>query len=239
MPVTRDVKEQIEKSVNQAIIISLQNDEIIKTISKAVSQAVIQTFEKKLNELEESVASLKIEINNIKRENINKLKQLEEYVADNNRIKSFDVQRLDQIDQGNRSTGLRIFNMDEKPAEETKTELIKLINTKMDINIKPDDIEACFRVGTKKKQERRGIYLKLSSLPIKQIIYANKKMLKGTGIVIKEDLTKARLDLVNQIAEKIGLKNVWTQNGKIFVFINDRKQLINTYDDLINLEKKL
>lgn len=235
MPVTRDVREQIEKSVNQAIIISLQNEEIIKTISKAVSQAVLQTFEKKLNDLEESVAFLKTEINNIKRDNLNKMEQLEEFVADNSRLKSSDLQRLDQIDQVNRSTALRIFNMEEKPSENIKTEIIKLLTTKMEINLKIEDIEKCYRVETKVKQERRGIYVKFSSLPIKQIIYAKKKMLKGTRIVVKEDLTKTRLDLVNQVAEKIGVKNVWTQNGKIFVFVNEKKHLINTFDDLVNL----
>lgn len=112
--------------------------------------------------------------------------------------------------------------MEEKSNEVTKIEIMKLLKTKMKIHIKAEDIGTCYRVETKENQERRGIYLKLNSLPIKQIMYAKKKILKGTRIVIKEDLTKTRLDLVNQVTEKIGVKYVWTQNGKICVLINDK-----------------
>lgn len=56
MPVTQDVWEPIETSVVQVIIASLQNE----------------------------VAILRTELSNIKRENLNKLQQLEEIVADNN-----------------------------------------------------------------------------------------------------------------------------------------------------------
>nr|CAI5862648.1 unnamed protein product [Callosobruchus analis]CAI5865949.1 unnamed protein product [Callosobruchus analis] len=48
------------------------------------------------------------------------------------------------------------------------------------------------------------------------LVYNKKKMLKGTRMVIKEDLTARRLKIVKTASDKYGFKNVWTVNGKIF-----------------------
>lgn len=236
MPVTRDVKEQIENSVNQAIIKSLQNEDFIKTITKTVVTAVIKTLETRLIELEESVAYIKNEIDIMKNDSANKIIHLEE---NDEEQKSNDViKRIDQIDQTNRLTNLRLFNMEEKHNEDTKNEVLNLIKGKLGINVKPEDIDFCYRIGAEGSKERRGILIKLGNMTLKQSIYGKKNILKGTGIVIKEDLTKSRLELVNKLSEKLGLKNVWTLNGKIFVFYNKKVHLIKTLDDLIKLETK-
>nr|CAH7713345.1 unnamed protein product [Callosobruchus chinensis] len=51
---------------------------------------------------------------------------------------------------------------------------------------------------------------------VKMLAYNKKKMLKGTRMVIKEDLTALRLKIVKTASDKYGFKNVWTVNGKIF-----------------------
>nr|CAI5833247.1 unnamed protein product [Callosobruchus analis]CAI5833861.1 unnamed protein product [Callosobruchus analis]CAI5850822.1 unnamed protein product [Callosobruchus analis]CAI5853806.1 unnamed protein product [Callosobruchus analis]CAI5866463.1 unnamed protein product [Callosobruchus analis] len=61
---------------------------------------------------------------------------------------------------------------------------------------------------------------------MKQNIYSKKKMLKGTGIVIKEDLTKEKMDLVNILTESLNFRNVWTLNGIIYVFHKNNIQKI-------------
>lgn len=50
----------------------------------------------------------------------------------------------------------------------------------------------------------------------KNKIFRVKKMLKGSNIVMKEDLTNERLKLVKEASDKYGYKNVWTFNGIIF-----------------------
>ncbi|KAG5872048.1 hypothetical protein JTB14_008340 [Gonioctena quinquepunctata] len=47
-----------------------------------------------------------------------------------------------------------------------------------------------------------------------------KKLLKGTGIIIREDLTKSRVELLNDTISKFGLKQVWTESGKIYLIID-------------------
>nr|CAI5857871.1 unnamed protein product [Callosobruchus analis]CAI5862065.1 unnamed protein product [Callosobruchus analis]CAI5863354.1 unnamed protein product [Callosobruchus analis] len=51
---------------------------------------------------------------------------------------------------------------------------------------------------------------------IKTATYSKKRMLKGSGIVMKEDITTERLKVVKEASEKCGLKNVWTVNGVVF-----------------------
>ena len=47
-------------------------------------------------------------------------------------------------------------------------------------------------------------------------VYGAKKNLKGTSIVIREDLTGTRLKLIKEAVETYGSHNVWTMEGNIF-----------------------
>nr|CAI5854777.1 unnamed protein product [Callosobruchus analis] len=66
-----------------------------------------------------------------------------------------------------------------------------------------------------------------------QNIFNNKKMLKGSGIVVKEDLTDNRLKLMQAAIEKISLKGVWSYNGTIYVMKDNRRISIKNKDDLM------
>nr|CAH7749740.1 unnamed protein product [Callosobruchus chinensis] len=79
----------------------------------------------------------------------------------------------------------------------------------------------------------RGVLLKLSRPSLKQAIYNKKKLLKGSGIVIKEDLTENRMKLLEAAIEKTSLKS----DGRIMlkyvcVLKDNKKVFINDKDDL-------
>lgn len=78
--------------------------------------------------------------------------------------------------------------------------------------------------------------MKFVSSKTKDTVIASRRKLKETKIVIKEDLTKARLDLLRRAQEKVGFRNVWSVNGKFFVNINDRKLLLTKISDLSMLD---
>lgn len=48
-------------------------------------------------------------------------------------------------------------------------------------------------------------------------IYQLKKKLKGTKIIIKEDLTRENVKTYKEASEKYGYRNTWTKNGVIWV----------------------
>nr|CAH7753485.1 unnamed protein product [Callosobruchus chinensis] len=57
-------------------------------------------------------------------------------------------------------------------------------------------------------------------------------MLKGSGIVVKEDLTDNRLKLMEAAIERASLKRVWSYNGTIYVMKDNRRISIKNKDDL-------
>nr|CAH7740405.1 unnamed protein product [Callosobruchus chinensis] len=48
------------------------------------------------------------------------------------------------------------------------------------------------------------------------LTYNRKRFLKGSNIVIKEDLTILRLKIIHAAYEKYGYRNIWSTNGAIF-----------------------
>nr|CAI5855927.1 unnamed protein product [Callosobruchus analis] len=100
---------------------------------------------------------------------------------------------------------------------------MQILNNKSALRLENDDIQICYRVGKKEENKPRGIFLKFKNQNIKEAIYRKKKLFKGSGIVVREDLTKVRLELLNYAIEKIGLKSMWTENSKIYAIGGDRK----------------
>lgn len=69
-------------------------------------------------------------------------------------------------------------------------------------------------------------------------ILNNKKFLKSTKILIREDLTKDQLNMVHEAAKKVGDKGkVWTISGKIFLKLDNQQRVIRieNQDDINKL----
>ena len=52
-------------------------------------------------------------------------------------------------------------------------------------------------------------------------VFSKKKLLKGTGISVKESLTLKMLEHLKKVREQHGVANVWTLDGKIMFKGND------------------
>lgn len=223
MVLTRDICEEIKSVVNQVVSKYLKTDTFIDEISKKVSDAIAIALENRLRKIEESVAALKNENEKLE----NKLQNLQ------NNLPAADVghpeleDRLDRLDQSARSCNLRIFNFKEKADENVKQEIKNILNSKIHTTLTDEDILLCYRVGKKKENKHRGILIKLKNTTTKQCIFTKKRLLKGTGIVVKEDLTNTRLKIMNKAIDKLGVKNVWSENGKIFCIYNENVHVID------------
>nr|CAI5833035.1 unnamed protein product [Callosobruchus analis] len=66
-------------------------------------------------------------------------------------------------------------------------------------------------------------------------IYSGKKMLKDTGLVVKEDLTNNRLKLFECAIEKASFRSLLTYMGGIFVLKDNKRLKINNKHDLNKL----
>nr|CAI5863150.1 unnamed protein product [Callosobruchus analis] len=132
------------------------------------------------------------------------------------------LKKIDNMEQENRMNSLRIFNFKEKPQEKLNDDVIQLIYSKLGITIKHEDILEYRRIGKKSDVKPRCVLIKLANASVKLSIY-NEKMLKGSKVVIKEDLSEGRRKLMDYAIEKTSLKNVWSFMGNIYVIKDNRR----------------
>lgn len=55
------------------------------------------------------------------------------------------------------------------------------------------------------------------------MILQNRKKLRGSKIIITEDLTKSRLTLFKLAQEKLGRRSAWTRDGTVWVQVGNEK----------------
>ena len=98
-------------------------------------------------------------------------------------------------------------------------------------------IERSHRIGPKKRSmnseaKTRPIIAKFVSYRDRQVVFNSKKLLKESGFVITESLTKKRMSLLNEGRKTVGSKNIWTLDGRIHVKLDDKLYIINKLSDL-------
>ena len=88
----------------------------------------------------------------------------------------------------------------------------------------------------------QGLIVKFSQDRFRDVVFTNKKKLKGSGIVISELLTKKRSALLKRCIEKLPgdrtEHSIWTDSGKILVkYGREMTRLINNEQDLAKITR--
>lgn len=220
MVVTKTLQQDVEEILKMAFT----KPEIIESFTKAIAENICKKFEEKIITLNEEITKVNEKYN---------LLELKFNMLENNyqEIKKQHQQKLDNIEQYSRNKNLRIYGLAESQTENTEKVIIDYFQENLNINLIPNDIQRCRRIGVNKNNNSkpRPIFIQLSTYKKKWEIYGNKKMLKNKRVTIKEDLTKFQLKLYQEASEKFGLKNTWSIDGKIMVFANDKKQSYKEY----------
>lgn len=211
-------EDKIEQIVTN-IIISKFDDNWMSTLIDKITEKVEQSCKNKLKEQEEKINQMEKEVNNLKIE-------LEQVKMDK-----------DNVEQYTRKNNVRIFGIKEVNQENTENLVIKLCQEKLNINLTANDIEICHRVGTNNNKNNRPIFVKLISNKVKNDIYYAKSKLKGLKITIREDITKHRMEIIKTAVEEFGPKNVWTQNGSMYIYCNNKKNYVKNVEELLSLIK--
>ena len=175
-------------------------------------------------------------------ENMNKLTQdenrkLKELVEE--RETQLRVQRteLNNLEQYTRRNNLRIYGMDDRNPRESISQtaqiVVNLVRDKLDIDITADDIDMVHRLGRFTVEGNRPILCRfISRQDVLKIKQARRKC-KGSGIVIREDLTAKNVKLLETVNALNGVKQAWTEQGKIMALLQDgTKKNINHETDL-------
>lgn len=139
--------------------------------------------------------------------------------------------KIDDIEQYQRRQCLRIFGIKEENDEDTDEIALKVAKD-IGVDLSVTDIDRSHRVGRKNEDRPRPIIVKFCSYRQRHKMYQNKKLLKGSGVTLREDLTRARHNLLKDCISRYGLHNVWTQDGAIIVKSGDARRRITKRDDM-------
>ena len=163
---------------------------------------------------------------------------------------------LDDLQQYSRRNNLRIFGIPEKSDEQTD-QLVCGVAEKIGVRITAQDIDRSHRVGKRIQQSTQGdsyahaarngqrsqprpIIVKLISYKSKIAFIKSRRKLKGSGIVVAEDLTKKNASLLSQTLRSEKVQTAWSTDGRIFALIKttsgkEMKKIITSAAALSNL----
>lgn len=213
-------EDDIQSIVKTSVLKLCTSEDFINQITQTIVSTLKENYEKRIKTLEDENVSIK-----------SKLQKLEEM---NKNI----IAKYDKFDSTLKRKSLRIYGLKETKNENCSKMTLELVTKKMEIEIENNNIESCYRVGKYDPNKVRPIFVKFVRLDVKRQIFKNKRKLKGTGIVIREELTKEKLEIVKAALNRIGNEgNVWTDNGNVFGKIGDLVIRIDSKNDLDKLRK--
>lgn len=98
--------------------------------------------------------------------------------------------KLDEFEQYSRRRNMRFFGIAEQNGENTDKVILAIIKDKMDIDLDIMDLKWTHRIRKKNGNVNcpRVIIAKFTFYRIRSLVFNNKKCLKKTGIVVREDL---------------------------------------------------
>lgn len=137
--------------------------------------------------------------------------------------------RVDDLDTQSRQNALLFSGIKESESEENcMALLIDVIHSQMNLtSIDSSSFLVCHRLGSKRDKANRPILVRFTSCSARDLIWREKKKLKGSSAVVSEFLTKSKQDIFSLARKHFGMRCCWTQWGQVFVKLpdNDRKRI--------------
>ena len=118
-------------------------------------------------------------------------------------------------EQYSRKNNIRIVGVPEQTSEKCREVLTYLLNKKLKLKLETADVGATHRLPANGDRVRPIIVGFLDS-DLKQAVMKKRKALKGSKIVIQEDLCLDMQRLLNRMKNNSSVKDAWAWNGKIF-----------------------
>lgn len=215
MVFTKSQAEEIKDTVKTV----LGDKEFMNAIATTIADMVMTRLSGVVDQLTGRVNELEVKVAQV--ENINKTL----------------LSRMGQIEQFNKRKCLRVYGIKEEKNENLPQVLSDFFRSKLHLDLHAKDINSCYRIKGRDKvtDEAKPIFVEFSSLSCKNSIYVNKSKLRGTKVVVREELARSRHDLFVAASSKFGRKNTWTQGGRVFVKLNGKKAAISSMEELETL----
>ena len=146
---------------------------------------------------------------------------------------------VNDLAQYSRRNNIRIYGINDRKknetAEETTSLVIKFLKDKLDIDAHVRDIDIAHRLGQFREDGNRVIICRFMSRTLRNDVMKNRKMLKGSAMVIREDLTFKNAKLLEEASAVSNVKAAWSDQGKVLVLLDsDKKMQVILDTDLKN-----
>lgn len=205
--------DKIKESVNTSI----------KTLEDRVDAA-----DTKAEDLEQRIKSLEDELDTVKETNRRLESRQIDHEGELNSLKyatkTREIQHND-LEQYTRSNNIRIFGLDDRNKDETADEtteiVLKFCSNKLNIDLRDRDIDIAHRLGKFQTDGNRPVICRFVTRSNKMLVMRNRRKLKGTQFVIKEDLTRKNQKLLLDVMEVENVKTAWSDQGKIIALLED------------------
>ena len=151
--------------------------------------------------------------------------------------------KIDDLEQQSRRLSLRVYGLSEEVNEDTENKLVNIFQEKLGVPITAESIDRCHRIGVIRaasvRKTARPVLVQFTSYKIRESVYRAKAKLKGTKLVLSEDLTNTRYELLKAARLKFGNRKAWSNDGKVFVICDDSKVVLGSLGDLNDLPSPL
>ena len=147
---------------------------------------------------------------------------------------------LDDQQQYSRRTCLLLHGVKEEQREDVETKVKEVLDSKLEIKLDEKDIARTHRLGKKKDDGKpRPIIIRFLSYRQRKKVFDKKRKLKGSKIVLTENLTKKLYALLQSCKTKFGFDKVWSYDGRIYIVDdNEDKQVFTSMDQLTEYLQK-
>ncbi|GFO41730.1 hypothetical protein PoB_006823500 [Plakobranchus ocellatus] len=129
--------------------------------------------------------------------------------------------KVNELEQYGRRANVRFFGLRDK-IDETNAATVKtvteIIRTKLNWReFNPSQIDVAHRIGPYRNNADRSVIVRFCSHTIATEVKRRRRNLKGTNIVLTEDLTPITLEKYKRLKSLPEIKQAWTKEGEIFV----------------------
>ena len=152
---------------------------------------------------------------------------------------------LDDLEQYGRRNCLILHGCSDQPVGKKypvfESYVTNKLNSELDLEyqIRSYDIDICHVLPCRKGRPP-PIIIKFVRRSVRNLVFYNKKKLKKCQekLSLTESLTKRRLLLVMEAKKAFGFNNVWTDNGIVYCFYKEKRQILNDIGDINKLITK-
>ena len=210
-----DLLKKIEEKLEK------QRIDIVKDLESTINNA-LEVMNGRMDDLENENKSLKTQVNHLETQNISLNNVLLQQAKDIEAVKLHAVKN----EQYSRKYNLKIYGINESKDESCSEKVCATVKAKLDVNLERKQIATAHRIAGR-EGKARPLLVRLHKHDTKMEILKKRRILKGTGVTITEDICRGIQDMVVCISKADCVAQVWTWDGKIC--IKDKSDKLHRY----------